>query len=86
MQLLIQISLFTRNANVLLLDEENQEIANKYSIKMDELPVLIPDLCTANNIKNVAIKGSKKYAAKIGDMIKQNGISKYNLNIEVDYI
>ena len=82
MIILINAKYFTRMYETLIIDETKQETIKKYSLKVEEIPIRIPEIC---NIEKVT-KVNKKYSQKIGDMIKENGIGKYNLNIEVDYM
>ena len=86
MIILINTKFFTRMYEVLLVDETKQETIKKYSLKVEEIPIRIPEICNNDKVTKIIFTGNKKYSQKIGDMIKQNGISKYNLNIEIDYM
>ena len=86
MIILINAKYFTRMYETLIIDETKQETIKKYSLKVEEIPIRIPEICNIEKVTKVIFTGNKKYSQKIGDMIKENGIGKYNLNIEVDYM
>lgn len=85
MLIIVKPNLFTKKTNVLLLNEEEQTVQKTYVFSVNELSVQIPKLCQEIQVNKILFIGNKNFNMKIGENIKINSISQYNLNINVEY-
>lgn len=86
--LVINLNLFTRDSSVILITN-NEDSGSNVALgqyRLEELPEIINQLAIEQDVTNIKIAGSSKYAPLIEYGIKQTEAVKYsknNLNIEV---
>ena len=85
MIIVVQPTLFTRDTKIVLLDDEMQTIKSVFKSPVSELSIKIPELCKDSSVKKVLLIGNKNFTSKIGEAVKSNAISKYSLDIEIEY-
>lgn len=84
MIILLQPAMFLKMSKLSILDDENK-IISTFEYNLKELAIKVPALCKEYPINKVIIAGNKKFNQKIGQQIKSNSISQYNLDIEIEY-
>ena len=82
--ILVNCTMFTKAQTVYVV--ENDQIVETISATMDNISDTVNALATRYDIRTVNIKGAKMFTKKIGNEIKEDGITQYNRNLIINFI
>ena len=82
--ILVNCAMFTKAQTVYVV--ENDQIIETISATMDNISDTVNALATRYDIKTVNIKGARMFTKKIGNEIKEDGITQYNRNLIINFI
>ena len=85
MTIIVNLKNFTLAHDIILLDGNNNVMESRKS-SMKNIEENIVEMCHKHECKDVRILGNKKYANKTVYNLKNLGLSKYNLNLDVKVI
>lgn len=82
--ILVNCAMFTKAQTVYVV--ENDQVVETVSTTIDNISDTVNALATRYDIKTVNIKGAKMFTKKIGNEIKEDGITQYNRNLIINFI
>lgn len=82
--ILVNCAMFTKAQTVYVV--ENDQVVETVSATMDNISDTVNALATRYDIRTVNIKGAKMFTKKIGNEIKEDGITQYNRNLIINFI
>ena len=82
--ILVNCAMFTKAQTVYVV--ENDQVIETVSATIDNISDTVNALATRYDIRTVNIKGAKMFTKKIGNEIKEDGITQYNRNLIINFI